>query len=32
MSATDPALLARAMLSEARAAVQMRASLVAGRV
>jgi indole-3-glycerol phosphate synthase len=31
MSAADPSLLARAMLSEARAAVQMRASLVAGR-
>jgi indole-3-glycerol phosphate synthase len=31
MSAADPAALARAMLSEARAAVALRASLVAGR-
>jgi indole-3-glycerol phosphate synthase len=31
MSAPDPAALARAMLTEARAAVSMRASLVAGR-
>jgi indole-3-glycerol phosphate synthase len=31
MSAPDPALLARAMLAEARAAVAVRASLVAGR-
>jgi indole-3-glycerol phosphate synthase len=31
MSSTDPALLARAMLAEARAAVEMRAALVAGR-
>jgi indole-3-glycerol phosphate synthase len=32
MSAPDPAALTRAMLAEARAAVAMRASLVAGRV
>jgi len=32
MSATDPAALTRAMLAEARAAVAVRASLVAGRV
>jgi indole-3-glycerol phosphate synthase len=31
MSSPDPALLARTMLGEARAAVQMRAALVAGR-
>jgi indole-3-glycerol phosphate synthase len=31
MSASDPALLARAMLAEARAAVGVRATLVAGR-
>jgi indole-3-glycerol phosphate synthase len=31
MSSPDPALLARSMLAEARAAVEMRATLVAGR-
>jgi indole-3-glycerol phosphate synthase len=31
MSSPDPALLARTMLAEARAAVEMRAALVAGR-